>query len=57
LPSEIGYIEFFEGKGRDVIESGEGYQLRESPTRYKALFEAENKDIGSINTRFWNTKV
>ena len=47
----------FRAKGRDVIESGEGYQLRESPTRYKALFEDENEDIGHENTRFWNIKV
>jgi hypothetical protein len=40
----------FRAKGRDVIESGEGYQLRESPAApYKALFEAENEDIAYIS--------
>jgi len=28
----------FRAKGRDVIESAEGYQLRKSPASYKALF-------------------
>ena len=46
----------FRAKGRDVIQSGEGYQLRESPARYKAFFEAENVDIGLENTRFWDVK-
>jgi hypothetical protein len=40
------------GQARDVIESGEGYQLRESPAPYKAFFEPENKDIDLENTRF-----
>ena len=44
----------FRAKGRDVVESGEGYQLRESPTSYKALFEVENEDIGLENTRLWD---
>jgi hypothetical protein len=47
----------FRARGRDVIESGEGYQLRESPASYKAFFEAENGDIGLENTRFWDVKV
>ena len=47
----------FRAKGRDVIESGEGYQLRESPVSYKAFFEAENEDIGLENTRFWDVKA
>ena len=46
----------FRARGRDVIESGEGYQLRESPASYKAFFEAENEDIGLENTRFWDLK-
>ena len=44
----------FRAKGRDIIKSGEGYQLRESPTPYNALFEAENEDIDLKNTRFWD---
>ena len=39
----------FRAKRRDVIESGKGYQLRESPAPYKALFEAENEDIAYIS--------
>ena len=46
----------FRAKGRDVIESGEGYQLRESPAHYKALFEVENEDIDLENACFWNVK-
>jgi hypothetical protein len=43
-------------KGRDVIEIGEGYQLRESLSIYKAFFEVENEDIGRENTYFWDGK-
>jgi hypothetical protein len=39
------------------IERGAWYQLREGPTAYKALFEAENEDIGLKNTRFLDIKV
>ena len=39
------------------IESGEEYQLRESPAPYKAFFEAENEDIDLENTRFWDVKA
>jgi len=46
----------FRVKGRDVIQSGEGYQLRESPAPYKVLFEAENEDIDHENTVFWGVK-
>ncbi len=40
----------FRAKGRDVIQSGEGYQLRVSPAPYKVLFEAEKvpKQMQSI---------
>ncbi len=46
----------FRAKGRNVIQSGEGYQLRESPAPYKVLFEAENEDIDLENTVFWDVK-
>ena len=39
----------FRTKGRDVIQSGEGYQLRESPGSYKVLFEGKNEDIAYIS--------
>ena len=45
------------GQGRDVIETDEGYQLRESPAPYKALFEAENEDMDLENTVFWDVKA
>ena len=47
----------FRAKGRDVIQSGEGYQLRESPMPYKIVFKAENEDIDPENTVFWDVKV
>jgi putative transposase len=46
----------FRAKGREVIEAGEGYQVREGTTPYNALFGAEKEDIGSENTYFWNFK-
>jgi hypothetical protein len=46
----------FRARGRDIIESGEGYQLRESPVSYMAFFEAENEDIAPEDTVFWNVK-
>jgi len=44
----------FKAKGRNIIESGEGYQLREGGVRYKALFEGEKDDIGPENSFFWD---
>ena len=46
----------FGAKGRDVIEGGEGYQLREGAAHYEAFFEAENDDIGPKNTYLWDIK-
>ena len=46
----------FRAKGRDVLESGKGYQLRESPAPYNVLFEAENEGIDLENTYFWQVK-
>ena len=42
------------GKGRDVVEVGQGYQLREAAGDYKPLFRDENEDIGMENAYFWN---
>jgi putative transposase len=36
----------FRAKGRAVIESSEGYQVREGPALYNDLFGAEKEDIG-----------
>ena len=33
----------FRARGRDVIESGEGYQLRESPASYKDFSRLKTK--------------
>jgi len=46
----------FRAKGREVgvIEGGEGFQLREEPGYYNALFDAENDNIGLKNTFLWN---
>jgi hypothetical protein len=41
MKASLGY----RSRGRDIIESGEAYQLRESPASYMAFFEAENEDI------------
>jgi len=40
----------FRAKGRNVIGSDEGYQLRESRAPYDAIFDAEKEDIGLKNT-------
>lgn len=40
-------------KGRNVIEEGEGYHLREEATPYTALLRAEKDDMGPENTYFW----
>lgn len=46
----------FRAKGRNVMEGNAGYQLRESPARYKAFFMAEKDDIGIENTSLLNPK-
>ena len=47
----------FRAQGRNVVESGEGYQLRERSAHYKALFGAEKDDIGLENIYFWDVKA
>ena len=47
----------FRAKGRKVKEGGEGYQLREDPGPYNALFEVEKEDIGPENTYLWNVNL
>jgi hypothetical protein len=41
-------------KGRDVVEGGQGYQLREGAADYKPLLEDENEDIGLENAYVWD---
>jgi putative transposase len=47
----------FRAKGREVVEGGEGYQVREGPAVYNPLFRAENEDIGPGNTYFWDVNA
>ena len=47
----------FKAKGRNVMEGGEGYQLREEAAHYMALFGAEKDDIGPENTYFWDVNT
>jgi len=44
----------FRAKGRKIIRSGEGYQVREAPARYNEFLGAEKEDIGPENTYSWN---
>jgi uncharacterized membrane protein YvbJ len=44
----------FRAKGRHAMDDGAGYQLREAAAHYKAVFGAENDDIGLQNTYFWD---
>ena len=45
----------FRAMGREVKEGGGGFQLREGPASYKALFRPEKRDIGPKNTYYWDT--
>jgi REP element-mobilizing transposase RayT len=47
----------FRAKGREIIEAGEGYQVREKLSRYNAHFGAEKADISPENTYLWNVKL
>ena len=47
----------FRAKGREVIEGGEGYQVREESAPYNALFGAKKGDIGPENAYFWNINI
>jgi hypothetical protein len=47
----------YRGKGRDIIEGTEGYQVREGPVTYNALFGAEKRYIGAQNAYFWDINV
>ncbi|MDI6790728.1 MAG: hypothetical protein QME44_08580 [Thermodesulfobacteriota bacterium] len=46
----------YRARGREVIEGGEGYQVREGPALYNALFVAEKEDIGHENSYCWSLK-
>jgi len=47
----------FKAKGREAVETGEGYQLREGAACYNALSEAEKSDIVAENSYLWNTSA
>jgi hypothetical protein len=47
----------FRAKGRDIVEGIEGYQIREGPGSYTALFAAEKDDIGAQYAYFWDIKT
>jgi len=40
--------------GRRVQKNVDGFELRESPSSYKAVFDAEKDDIDDENLWFWN---
>ena len=44
-------------KRRDIVEGGQGCQLREAAADYKRLFEAENEDIGLKSAYFRKPNV
>ena len=47
----------FKAKERKVEGVKKGYQLREGPEFYNALFEAEKRDIGPENTYYWDPNL
>ena len=44
----------FTAKGRDAVDGGEGYQLREEAAHYKALFGVEKNDTGLEDAYRWD---
>ena len=40
-----------------VLESAEGFQLREQEVSYLVVFDAKNDDIGADNGYFWNNNI
>ena len=47
----------FRAKGRELIEAGKGYQIREGPASYNALFGSKKEDIVPENSYFWNINL
>jgi len=52
--SEVISLLGFKAKGRNIIEGGERYHLREEAAPYTTLFRAEKDDIGTENAYFWD---
>ena len=42
------------GVGRQIRKNGENFELRETPSPYNAVFDAEKSDIDGENLWFWN---
>ena len=47
----------FKAKGRNIIEGGEGYHLRQEAAPYTDLFGAEKDDIAPENAYSWVTNI
>ena len=47
----------FRARGRKVIEGANGYQVKEGPATYDALFGVKNGDIGPQNAYFWDVNA
>jgi hypothetical protein len=47
----------FRAKGRKTREAGAGFELREPPAPYGALFGGKNEDIGADNTYYWDINL
>jgi hypothetical protein len=47
----------FKAKGRNLLEGGEGYHLREGAFHYKAVFRGEKDDIAPENTSFGDLNI
>ena len=45
----------FRAKGRSLVKTGSGYQLREPTISYMANFNPKNDDIGAENGYLWNS--
>ncbi len=41
-------------KGREILENGGGFQLREETATYIANYDSKNDNIGVKNTYFWD---
>ena len=47
----------FRANGRKTKEAGVGFELREPPAPYGALFGGKNEDIGADNTYYWDINL
>ena len=47
----------FGAKGRKLIKSKDGYQVREAPAHHNVFLGVENDDIGPKNTYIWDINL